>query len=390
MQEVTEKQFPDGWHMVKFGDMAKHISKRVEPSKTDLNIYVGLEHLDPDSLRIIRHGVPSDVAGQKLLVRKGQIIFGKRRAYQRKVAVADWDCICSAHAMVLEANPETVSPEFFSFFMQSDVFMNRAVAISEGSLSPTIKWKVLSEQKFLLPNIDIQLDIIKSLRCIEGNLYKAEEFYQTTKVILERIIDKYTTYDRKDDLPAGWRRVRLKDLCSINSKLLSNKTPKDKKIEYIDISSVSYPGQLAQTQCFLFSDAPSRARRVLKEGNIIVSTVRPNHRATLYVTDEQSNCISSTGFSVLECELKLARFIYFFTLSKQFSHSLTNLAIGTSFPAVTNGDILAQKIVLPPDEKVEEICEMLSHQELVFNEAKERAFCLQQLKKAYLNNLLQA
>ena len=62
--------------------MATHISKRVEPSETDLDIYVGLEHLDPDSLRIKRHGVPNDVEGQKLLVKKGQIIFGKRRAYQ--------------------------------------------------------------------------------------------------------------------------------------------------------------------------------------------------------------------------------------------------------------------------------------------------------------------
>ena len=102
---MSSKQLPEGWRMVKFGEMAKNFSKRVEPSETDLDIYVGLEHLDPDSLRIKRHGVPSDVAGQKLLVKKGQIIFGKRRAYQRKLGVADWDCICSAHAMVLEANP---------------------------------------------------------------------------------------------------------------------------------------------------------------------------------------------------------------------------------------------------------------------------------------------
>jgi restriction endonuclease S subunit len=153
--------------MVKFGDIAKHISKRVEPSETNLDIYVGLEHLDPDSLKIKRHGVPSDVSGQKLLVKKGQIIFGKRRAYQRKVAVADWDCICSAHAMVLEANPCMVIPEFLPFFMQSEVFMNRAVEISEGSLSPTIKWKVLCSQKFPVPNIDIQRKLIAKLETIE-------------------------------------------------------------------------------------------------------------------------------------------------------------------------------------------------------------------------------
>lgn len=167
---MTEQQLPAGWQMVKFGDIAKHISKRVEPSETDLEIYVGLEHLDPDSLKIKRHGVPSDVAGQKLLVKKGQIIFGKRRAYQRKVAVADWDCICSAHAMVLEANPKKVIPGFLPFFMQSDVFMNRAVAISEGSLSPTIKWKVLSEQRFVIPTENKQSMLLQLLNKSEETI----------------------------------------------------------------------------------------------------------------------------------------------------------------------------------------------------------------------------
>lgn len=161
---MTEQQLPEGWKIVKFGDIAKHISKRVEPSETELDVYVGLEHLDPDSLKIKRHGVPSDVAGQKLLVKKGQIIFGKRRAYQRKVAVADWDCICSAHAMVLEANSEHVIPEFLPFFMQSDVFMERAVAISEGSLSPTIKWKVLGNQKFVFPSKSKQENLLEEIK----------------------------------------------------------------------------------------------------------------------------------------------------------------------------------------------------------------------------------
>lgn len=172
---MTEQNLPEGWHMVKFGDIAKHISQRVEPSETDLAIYVGLEHLAPDSLKIKRHGVPSDVEGQKLLVKKGQIIFGKRRAYQRKVAVADWDCICSAHAMVLEANPENIIPEFLPFFMQSDVFMNRAVAISEGSLSPTIKWNSLSRQEFAIPKRSLQKSLVKVFQVIKESLTSTEE-----------------------------------------------------------------------------------------------------------------------------------------------------------------------------------------------------------------------
>ncbi|MFQ2116623.1 restriction endonuclease subunit S [Aeromonas veronii] len=196
---MTEQQLPEGWQMVKFGDIAKHISKRVEPSETDLEIYVGLEHLDPDSLKIKHHGVPSDVEGQKLLVKKGQIIFGKRRAYQRKVAVADWDCICSAHAMVLEANPKNVIPEFLPFFMQSDVFMNRAVAISEGSLSPTIKWKVLAEQKFLFPNIEQQPRLLKLLK-------RAERALRSSESIVKQLLETKTATAYSIMLEGNWYR----------------------------------------------------------------------------------------------------------------------------------------------------------------------------------------
>ncbi len=196
---MTEQQLPEGWQMVKFGDIAKHISKRVEPSETDLEIYVGLEHLDPDSLKIKRHGVPSDVEGQKLLVKKGQIIFGKRRAYQRKVAVADWDCICSAHAMVLEANPKHVIPEFLPFFMQSDVFMNRAVAISEGSLSPTIKWKVLAEQKFLFPNLEQQPRLLTLLK-------RAERALRSSESIVKQLLETKTATAYSLMLEGNWYR----------------------------------------------------------------------------------------------------------------------------------------------------------------------------------------
>ena len=156
LDAIFNKTNRSDWGLVKFGDFAFNISERVEPSDTDAEIYVGLEHLDSDSIHIRRKGVPSDVKGTKLRVYKGDIIFGKRRAYQRKAAIADFDGICSAHAMVIRANAEKIDPKFFPFFLHSDAFMKRAVEVSEGSLSPTIKWKILSEQKFRLPALPIQ------------------------------------------------------------------------------------------------------------------------------------------------------------------------------------------------------------------------------------------
>ncbi|RJP59613.1 MAG: restriction endonuclease subunit S [Deltaproteobacteria bacterium] len=146
---------------IKFEKIALNISERVEPQKTTLDTYVGLEHLDPDSLVVARTGKPGDVIGTKLKIYKGDIIFGKRRAYQRKVAVSHFDGIASAHSMILRANEKHIEKEFLPYFMQSDVFMNRAVQISEGSLSPTIKWKTLASQEFYLPKKEKQKELTK-------------------------------------------------------------------------------------------------------------------------------------------------------------------------------------------------------------------------------------
>ncbi len=148
---------------VKFGQIADSINTRVDPSETDLDVYVGLEHLDPNSLKLTEHGTPSDVVGQKLLFQPGDVIFGKRRAYQRKLAIAECEGICSAHAMVLREKPGEIEPGLLPFFMQSDAFMERAIDISVGSLSPTINWKTLKIQKFFLPPLSAQRRILELL-----------------------------------------------------------------------------------------------------------------------------------------------------------------------------------------------------------------------------------
>ncbi|MBQ6726101.1 MAG: restriction endonuclease subunit S [Bacteroidales bacterium] len=139
------------WKKYRFDEMVQNIAERVEPSQTDLDVYVGLEHIDPDCLHLSRHGHPSDVEGTKLRFYKGDIIFGRRRAYQRKTALATTDGICSAHAMVVRAKEDVVDPMFLPFLFHSKSFIDMAITISVGGLSPTINWKDIAKQEFLLP-----------------------------------------------------------------------------------------------------------------------------------------------------------------------------------------------------------------------------------------------
>lgn len=152
-----------GWQILKFEDFAENIAVRVSPSKADTDVYVGLEHLDPETIHLRSWGHPSDVDGDKLRFQKGDVIFGRRRAYQRKLAVAEFDGICSAHAMVVRAKPKKMLPEFLPFFLHSDMFMERAIAISVGSLSPTINWKTLKVQEFPVPPLEEQKRIAEIL-----------------------------------------------------------------------------------------------------------------------------------------------------------------------------------------------------------------------------------
>ncbi|MDM8526381.1 restriction endonuclease subunit S [Desulfococcaceae bacterium HSG8] len=189
-QEFGSYLNSENYKTIYFGDVSQHISKRVAPAKTDLKIYVGLEHLDPDNLRIERQGSPADVKGTKLLVWKGDIIFGKRRAYQRKIAVSHFEGICSAHSMVLRAKEDVIKKEFLPYFMQSDVFMDRAVQISEGSLSPTIKWKVLEKQKFAIPKMEFQEKLTGLFRHFDKLIYELKGQKKTLTKLKQKLLDE--------------------------------------------------------------------------------------------------------------------------------------------------------------------------------------------------------
>lgn len=164
------------WARVKFGDVIDSVTDRVDnPSEAGVDRYVGLEHLDPGVMTVQRWGSPDEVEAQKLRFQPGDVIFGRRRAYQKKVAMAEFEGICSAHALVLRARSEHVHPDFLPVFLSSDYFLDRAIGISVGSLSPTVNWRDLQVQEFDLPPLDEQKRIADLLWAIERHRLRLQE-----------------------------------------------------------------------------------------------------------------------------------------------------------------------------------------------------------------------
>ena len=202
----------EGWETYRFEEMAILVNERVDdPSQAGVDRYVGLEHLDADSLKIRRWGSNTDVAAQKLRFWSGDIIFGKRRVYQRKLGVADFNGICSAHAMVLRARSGVALPEFLPFFMQSDLFMDRALRISVGSLSPTINWGTLANEEFDLPPLKEQRRVAGALWAVEELLSALRTADTRARSLSDSLFAAITGSNAKDQTSRGssWPETNL-------------------------------------------------------------------------------------------------------------------------------------------------------------------------------------
>lgn len=154
-----------GWRRVKFGDVVRLSRARSQDPLADgIERYVGLEHLEPGDLRIRSWGNVADGVTFTSMFQPGQVLFGKRRAYQRKVAVADFSGVCSGDIYVLETNDaQVLLPELLPFICQSDAFFDHAVGTSAGSLSPRTNWTSLADFDFVLPPVPEQLRLLSIL-----------------------------------------------------------------------------------------------------------------------------------------------------------------------------------------------------------------------------------
>jgi len=139
------------------GDVAVERRETCKGSKDGYPI-VGLEHLTPEEITLTAWNEDSENTFTKMF-RKGDILFGRRRAYLKKAAVAPFDGICSGDITVIQAKPDRILPELLPFIIQNDALFDFAVGKSAGSLSPRVKWEHLKNYEFELPEMDKQREL---------------------------------------------------------------------------------------------------------------------------------------------------------------------------------------------------------------------------------------
>ena len=193
----------------RFDEIAINVVEKKKPAAEDRFTYIGLEHLDNDSLSVKRYGADVAPIGEKLIMKKGDVLFGKRRAYQKKVAIAPFDGIFSAHGMVLRPKENVIDKDFFPLFISSDYFLDAAIKISVGSLSPTINWKDLKELEFNLPPIEEQEIISKILWSVNDTIEAYKKLTALTdELIKAKFIEMFGDVFKES---SKWKKVPFED-----------------------------------------------------------------------------------------------------------------------------------------------------------------------------------
>lgn len=179
-----------GWKMVKFGEVVKNANLvERDPKANGIERIVGLEHIDPENLHIRRWNSVEDGTSFTRKFVPGQTLFGKRRAYQRKVAYAEFEGICSGDILTFEPkNRKVLLPELLPFICQSDAFFDHALDTSAGSLSPRTSWKALQDFEFPLPPIDEQKRVAEILWAADEAVEKYKDSIQSTEMAFSRLI----------------------------------------------------------------------------------------------------------------------------------------------------------------------------------------------------------
>ena len=167
---------------VRLEDVAKEAKETARVGKHELPI-VGLEHLQPGELALTEWDEGNQNTFTKLF-RKGQMLFGRRRAYLKKAAIAPFDGICSGDITVIEAVPDKLLPGLLPFIIQNDDFFNFAVGKSAGSLSPRVKWEHLRQYEFTLPPLEEQARLFEIFEAV----YAARKAYKKLLSMTDSLI----------------------------------------------------------------------------------------------------------------------------------------------------------------------------------------------------------
>ena len=332
----------------RFEQIAFNSTEKKKPTTADKDTYLGLEHLDSGCLTVKRFGSETAPIGEKLIMKKGDVLFGKRRAYQKKVAIAPFDGIFSAHGMVLRPKEDVIDKDFFPLFISSDYFLDAAIKISVGSLSPTIHWRDLKELEFNLPSLEEQKRLAEVLWAVNRTIESYKKLLEITdELVKSQFIEMFGNpliNDKK------WDFEFLPDV----AQLVLGTTPKSNEPEFWD-GNIKWitPAEIDDKAFEIFDTERHITEKGVKSaglksfpaGTVLFTTRAPIGKTAIAGCEMYCN----QGFKNFICREKLNP-VYLYALLKIHKNYFIGLGMGATFKELSKSQLEKIQISVPPIE----------------------------------------
>ena len=269
---------------------------------------------------------------------------------------------------LIPKNPATIFPEFYCYYLRNKKkILNN---LSSGSTFKELAKKMLERFKLVQPKFEEQHMIVEVLAVVDLAVGKVDEVIAKTerlkKGLMQELLTKGIGHKEFKETKIGktpktWKVVKLKDVVEIDGESRDpSKEMPDRTFLYVDIDSADGgTGKIRKPKTILGKEAPSRARRVIHENDVIMSTVRPYLKAFAIVPRELDNQMCSTGFAVLSCGNNI---LSYFLLNVLFSNQIINqcnrMMVGGQYPALNQSQVSEIKIPLPPLSEQQKIADI--------------------------------
>ncbi len=268
-----------------------------------------------------------------------------------------------------------LSSRYFAYLFATDAWRAQIRSVVYGVKVFSITQSILKATKAIIPPIKEQIHIVYYLdnKCaqIDSIIDAKEKTNEKLKEYRQSIIYEAVTKGlnknapMKDSgvewigvIPEGWEIKKLKYISDINKNRLSESTDPEFQFNYIDISSIIETGIISDTQVMEFSMSPSRARMIVDNGDIIVSTVRTYLKAIAQIKKD-NKYICSTGFCIISPKNIIKEYVYYLCISEYFIQKIVSKSVGVSYPAISSSEISNIKAIIPPINEQQQIVDHL-------------------------------
>lgn len=334
---------------VTLGEVAKEARETCKGDKSGFPT-VGLEHITPEEIRLSNWNEGSDNTFTKRF-HAGDILFGRRRAYLKKAAIAPFEGICSGDITVIRATPEKMEPRLLPFIIQNDEFFDYAVGRSAGSLSPRVKWEHLKNYEFDLPEMEKQRELADVLWSIEDTRTAYQELAKATEELVKsRFIEMFGDPVTN---PHGWKKVPLSELAEIRIGPFGTLLHKEDYIEgghpLVNPSHI-HDGNIVTDDKLTISDEKYEELSAyhLFENDVVMGRRGEMGRCAVVPT---SGLLCGTGSMIIRSlgEVR-ADFLQKIISFPSFKKTIEDMAVGQTMPNLNVPIVSRLEIIKPPSD----------------------------------------